>query len=253
VLRHIRKEDTNNSQTPVAPSVPEPAPVVSSSTASSTTILQHKPANSVSNRLSMFEKQANPQPARPKKPTTCQAVDSTSSSESSKSTENLDDVIQEYPIAGKTKPLPPVPPVKPPRPVLPNKQTSQAEDQPTVPTFPVKLRPVQTNINNGNATTNHNGNDKLNNELKSNIIFNTNHNNLNGINNHNNLNSLSVHNNSSLRTNRDLISNESNDENGGGVNNKTIGIQRLQDPDKRTSVRELAQMMFEESKVGIDF
>lgn len=247
------KEDTstvssNQSSTNGMPATPAPEPVVTASNGNA----QKK----LGNRFSMFEQQATsgnigfslPKPAY-KKPS---PSNDHSSSESSKSSENLDEVTQELPSVTKTKPLPPVPPVKPPRPVfnsqLSNKQpaANKSDDLQQIPSMLVKLRPVQTNINNGISQTqvtnnNSNSSDKLNNELKSNIIFNSNHNNLS------NHHSSTVHSNSIKNNN--LI--ENNDENGGAVNNnKANGIQRLQDPDKRTSVRELAQMMFEESKVG---
>ncbi len=159
------------------------------------------------------------------------------------------------------KPLPPVPPTKPPRPAfnannLTNKLNSAKEaDTQQQPSILVKLRPVQTNAN-GNST--HTtaitpaSTTASTNKDTTNSIFNT-INNLNHIgssfvNNHKN-NSLIINENN-CPVGVSLISNSSENQKLAD-SNKSVEKNRDERPDKRASVRELAQMMFEESKVGI--
>lgn len=215
------------------------------------------------NRFSMFEQNNSSNGSHNKPSFSSKKSDLSSTSESSKLNEIVDEVLvsQEQvstPINKITKPLPPVPPNKPQRTVLNSQLANKKDTGDQQPAIMVKLRPVQTNINNSGNNLSNGGssaftNHKLNSELSSNIIFNTNQNNLN-----------SVHNNTNNKLNSNLILNENNfpvgvsleknclnnNENGKPTLAKSNGIQRVnQDSDnKRASVRELAQMMFEESK-----
>ncbi len=159
------------------------------------------------------------------------------------------------------KPLPPVPPTKPPRPVfnannLTNKINSTKDaDTHQQPSILVKLRPVQTNSN-GNLTQTttsttsivSNSNKETNNSIF-NTINNLNHNSgTSFVNNHKTNNLIVNENNCPVGVS--LLLN--NDENKKGTNtNNSVEKNRDDLPEKRTSVRELAQMMFEESKVGL--
>ena len=242
--------------------------------------------NKLGNRFSMFEQQSAIFPNL-KSNNLGKKVELTNNNgitfETSKITESNDENTLAQETTSSTinnkfsKPLPPVPPNKPPRPAFnqsistslaPNKPPA-AKDEPQQPTMLVKLRPVQPNqIANNNSNSNFNSPNIID---KINITKFTN-NDLNHSPNHNNLhlNNINVN-----KTSNNLIINENNIPVGinlansavenkisvisNGESNKVLNIsehksnQRLstQEAEKRASVRELVQMMFEESKVGL--
>lgn len=202
------------------------------------------PPAKLASRLSMFEQQSTgfQKPTLSKKTELIEKPEDSSSHDSP--------VVTNSKI---NKPLPPVPPVKPPRPVFNgqtalNKQNPKDDSQSQPSIQLVKLRPVQPNINGSNGNTGNTNGTKLNNELNTNLIFN------NKLNLNNTVNKPS---NSSLIVNENncpvgvsLGSNGENQTNGESSGVKNGAATRIaQESDKRASVRELAQMMFEESKV----
>ena len=242
--------------------------------------------NKLGNRFSMFEQQSAIFPNL-KSNNLNKKIELTNTNgvtfETSKITESNDENTLGQETTASTinnkfsKPLPPVPPNKPPRPAF-NQSISTnlapmkppaPKDEPQQPTMLVKLRPVQPNqIANNNSNSNFNSPniiDKINNTKFTN-------NDLNNSPNHNNLhlNNINVN-----KTSNNLIINENNIPVGinlansaienkvsvtsNGESNKVLNIgehksnQRLstQEAEKRASVRELVQMMFEESKVGL--
>ena len=242
ILEGVKLRQTSKFKQIAEPaSVEEPKPDVHSPSPASL-----NPTAKLASRFSMFEQQStgfqHQKPTFSKKP------------EITEKTDEKSDDSQAPPVLTNSKinkPLPPVPPVKPPRPVFngqlssnnnQNKQNPK-EDTTQQPSILVKLRPVQTNGNSGNT----NGT-KLNNELNTNLIFN-NKLNLNNIVNKSS-NSL-IMNENNCPVGVSLSSNSENQTNGESNGVKNGAATRIgQESDKRASVRELAQMMFEESKVG---
>ena len=128
-----------------------------------------------------------------------------------------------------------------------------------VPSILVKLRPVQTKSSNANGNkSNESSGNPVTTTSNTNIVFNTLINNLNQTSGNNNSNNSSSsyfvntnNNNTNQKSNKDNNNFVSNENNSSTI---VINNQKSDErPDKRASVRELAQMMFEESKVRIIF
>lgn len=129
------------------------------------------------------------------------------------------------------KPLPPLPPAKPPRPAynpivptIPGKS-----DQAQAPNMLVKLRPVSTINNNSNGTLNSNCSTNISTNSKPNLITNE--------------NNIPI----GIKLTNSAVSTSSASDMSKLVSGKSASEQEKHD--KRSSVKELVQLMSEESKV----
>lgn len=215
ILRPTIKQKANNDETtPVNGSTATTTTTTTTPlNTNNTTPVSGSANGKLANRFSIFENQ-NQQPAFTKSFKTRPQIDTIEQIKDEEETQTTPVVIN-----SSNKPLPPVPPSKPPRPTY-NPPIGKSDQNQTASAVAanmlVKLRPVSTNLNTNQS-----------NKQQSNIITNENN----------------------VAIGIKLQPASINSNNSNSSDSKPVTKTNSTDQDKRSSVKEIVQMLSEESKV----